>query len=199
VVPAIEQLIAENRKLLDELLDKHSSYTWENLIEPFEVRYLPLAHGQPPRLSPLRRPPLAGKAALNGLSVGGPSKSITNQTAKPHDTHKKTADHQQPPSETVTHSGVTPHERNIDQLVVSRIHPPNRERYGTGIPQGASPRPVPGTWPRMSIGKDGSLDARHGQPSKNDPGQKNRRMRSQKRPHHIQPFTTTLPIHSCSR
>jgi len=37
VVPAIEQLIAENRKLLDELLDKHSSYTWENLIEPFEA------------------------------------------------------------------------------------------------------------------------------------------------------------------
>jgi len=37
VVPAIEQLIADNRKLLDELLDKNSRYSWENLIEPFEA------------------------------------------------------------------------------------------------------------------------------------------------------------------
>jgi oligopeptidase A len=36
VEPAIDALIAENRRTLDELLDQNEHYTWDNLISPLE-------------------------------------------------------------------------------------------------------------------------------------------------------------------
>ena len=37
VRPAIDQLLAEGRQLVEDLLEKHSSYTWENLVAPLEA------------------------------------------------------------------------------------------------------------------------------------------------------------------
>ncbi|MBD3609907.1 MAG: oligopeptidase A [Gammaproteobacteria bacterium] len=36
VVPAVEYFIQQNSKQIEELLDSHSQYTWENLVQPLE-------------------------------------------------------------------------------------------------------------------------------------------------------------------
>ena len=38
IEPAISTLIAENRAILEDLLEKNQQYTWENLVEPLEER-----------------------------------------------------------------------------------------------------------------------------------------------------------------
>jgi len=37
VKPAVEQLLAESRQLVEKLLEENSTYTWENLVEPLDA------------------------------------------------------------------------------------------------------------------------------------------------------------------
>ena len=37
VKPAVDQLLAESRRLVEQLLEQNSCYTWENLVEPLDT------------------------------------------------------------------------------------------------------------------------------------------------------------------